>query len=155
MYGGDLGVSGQSVATSSVRQEIDGSEALRFELATEATGVTVNLSRFFINDDGSLFAESGRLRLLDDSGAVVAETTFQASNAAGTQAVSLGWQDGFSAVELSAGAWDGTDFVFGAYDGGAPIATDAAGKPHGSDFLVDWVEFDFPIVGVPLPPNEV
>ncbi|MEN9428334.1 MAG: hypothetical protein RLZZ220_2683, partial [Pseudomonadota bacterium] len=76
-----------------------------------ATGVTVNLSRFFINDDGSLFAESGRLRLLDDSGAVVAETTFQASN--------------------------------------------AAGKPHGSDFLVDWVEFDFPIVGVPLPPNEV
>ena len=58
-------------------------------------------------------------------------------------------------VELSAGAWDGTDFVFGAYDGGAPIATDAAGKPHGSDFLVDWVEFDFPIVGVPLPPNEV
>ena len=155
MYGGDLGVSGQSVATSSVRQEIDGSEALRFELATEATGVTVNLSRFFINDDGSLFAESGRLRLLDDSGAVVAETTFQASNAAGTQAVSLAWQDGFSAVELSAGAWDGTDFVFGAYDGGAPIATDAAGKPHGSDFLVDWVEFDFPIVGVPLPPNEV
>ena len=155
MYGGDLGVSGQSVATSSVRQEIDGSEALRFELATEATGVTVNLSRFFINDDGSLFAESGRLRLLDDSGAVVAETTFQASNAAGTQAVSLAWQDGFSAVELSAGAWDGTDFVFGAYDGGAPIATDAAGKPHGSDFLVDWVEFDFPVVGVPLPPNEV
>jgi hypothetical protein len=129
VYGGDLGVSGQSVATSSVRQEIDGSEALRFELATEATGVTVNLSRFFINDDGSLFAESGRLRLLDDSGAVVAETTFQASNAAGTQAVSLAWQDGFSAVELSAGAWDGTDFVFGAYDGGAPIATDAPASP--------------------------
>ena len=81
--------------------------------------------------------------------------TTGASNAAGTQAVSLAWQDGFSAVELSAGAWDGTDFVFGAYDGGAPIATDGAGKPHGSDFLVDWVEFDFPIVGVPLPPNEV
>jgi hypothetical protein len=155
MYGGDLGVSGQSVATSSVRQEIDGSEALRFELAQEATGVTVNLSRFFINDDGGLSVESGRLRLLDDSGAVVAETTFQASNAAGTQAVSLAWQDGFSAVELSAGAWDGTDFVFGAYDGGAPIATDSAGKPHGSDFLVDWVEFDFPVVGVPLPQNEV
>ncbi|MBL8434088.1 MAG: cadherin-like domain-containing protein, partial [Zoogloea sp.] len=129
VYAGDLGVSSQSVATSSVRQEIDGSEALRFELASEATGVTVNLSRFFINDDGSLFAESGRLRLLDDSGAVVSETTFQATNAAGTHEVSLGWQDGFSAVELSAGAWDGTDFVFGAYDGGAPIATDGAGKP--------------------------
>ena len=155
VYGGDLGVSGQSAATSSVRQEIDGSEALRFELAQEATGVTVNLSRFFINDDGGLSVESGRLRLLDDSGAVVAETTFQATSATGSREVSLGWQDGFSAVELSAGAWDGTDFVFGAYDGGAPIATDSAGKPHGSDFLVDWVEFDFPIVGVPLPQNEV
>ena len=112
-------------------------------------------TRFFINDDGGLSVESGRLRLLDDSGAVVAETTFKAGNTAGTHEVSLAWQGGFSAVELSAGAWDGTDFVFGAYDGGAPIATDGAGKLHGSDFLVDWVEFDFPIVGVPLPQNEV
>jgi len=148
------------VATSSVRQEIDGSEALRFELATEATGVTVNLSRFFINDDGSLYTESGRLRLIDDSGTVVAETTFSATSAAGTQEVSLGSAAGFSHVELSAGAYDGTDFVFGGYQDGAghfgiAITTDGAGIQHGSDFLVDWVEFDFPIVGVPLPHDEL
>jgi hypothetical protein len=39
--------------------------------------------------------------------------------------------------------------VFGAYvDGhggfGAPVTTDGAGKAHGSDYLVDWVEFSFP-----------
>ncbi len=159
IYSGDLGVSGQSAATSSVRQEIDGKEALRFNLADDATGVTVNLSRFFINDDGSLYTESGRLRLLDDAGNVVAETTFSAGSAAGSQQVSLHAAAGFSAVELVAGAYDGTDFVFGAYQDAAghavPVATDGAGQAHGSDFAVDWVEFEFPILGVPLPPNEV
>jgi hypothetical protein len=160
IYTGDLGVSSQSAPTSSVRQEIDGKEALRFNLAEEATGVTVNLSRFFINDDGSLYTESGRLRLIDDSGTVVAETTFSATSAAGTQQVSLGSAAGFSHVELSAGAYDGTDFVFGGYQDGAghfgsAITTDGAGIQHGSDFLVDWVEFDFPIVGVPLPHDEL
>ena len=155
-----MGVSGQSAATGSVRQEIDGKEGLRFNVETEATGVTVNLSRFFINDDGSLYAESGRLRLLDDAGQVVAETTFAASSTAGTHQVSLQSAVGFSSVELVAGAYDGTDFVFGAYEDGsghfgAPVATDAAGKQHGSDFMVDWVEFQFPILGVPLPPNEL
>ena len=160
IYAGDVGVSGQSAATGSVRQEIDGKEGLRFNVDTEATGVTVNLSRFFINDDGSLYAESGRLRLLDDAGQVVAETTFAASSTAGTHQVSLQSAAGFSSVELVAGAYDGTDFVFGAYEDGsghfgAPVATDTAGKQHGSDFMVDWVEFQFPILGVPLPPNEL
>ncbi|MCK6375249.1 MAG: cadherin-like domain-containing protein, partial [Zoogloea sp.] len=159
VYMGDLGVSGQSVATSSVRQEIDGKEGLRFNLDDDATGVTVNLSRFFINDDGSLFTESGRLRLLDDSGNVVAETTFSATSATGAQQVSLDAAGGFSAVELVAGAYDGTDFVFGGYENasggfGSAVTTDGAGS-HGSDFMVDWVEFDFPVIGVPLPPNDL
>ncbi|WP_374247339.1 cadherin-like domain-containing protein, partial [Zoogloea sp.] len=159
VYMGDLGVSGQSAATSSVRQEIDGKEGLRFDLADDATGVTVNLSRFFINDDGSLFTESGRLRLLDDSGNVVAETTFSAASAAGTQQVSLDAAGGFSAVELVAGAYDGTDFVFGGYQDaaggfGGGVTTDGTGQ-HGSDFMVDWVEFEFPVIGVPLPPNDL
>ena len=93
-------------------------------------------------------------------GTVVAETTFSATSAAGTQQVSLGSAAGFSHVELSAGAYDGTDFVFGGYQDGAghfgsAITTDGAGIQHGSDFLVDWVEFDFPIVGVPLPHDEL
>ena len=56
--------------------------------------------------------------------------------------------------ELLAGAYDSAGtFVYGGYStagggfGGA-ISTDAAGKLHGSDFLLDWVEFSVPLVGV-------
>ena len=70
----------------------------------------------------------------------------------------------FVAVELTAGAYDGADFVFGAYAGaaggfGAPVTTDPAGTAHGSDYLVDWVEFTFPaepaaLVGLPHTESE-
>ncbi len=151
IFGGDLGVSGQSLPTSAVRQEIDGKEVLRFNLAKEATEVTLKLSQFFINDDGTVHAESGRLRLLDDTGAVVAETVFSASSNTGQQQLTLGAAQGFVAMELSAGSLAGTDFVFGGYAGGQAPVVDATGT-HGSDFLVDWVEFDFPqltAIGVP------
>ncbi|GAB1459290.1 hypothetical protein MASR2M50_10640 [Thauera sp.] len=59
---------------------------------------------------------------------------------------------------LSAGAYNGSDFVFGAYaDAGGDFATaiytDSAGQAHGSEFLVDWIEVDFlvPLVGVADP----
>ncbi|MBP6035306.1 MAG: PKD domain-containing protein, partial [Azonexus sp.] len=154
IYAGDLGVSGQSLATSSVRQEIDGNEGLRFNLDGEADAVTVNLSRFFIQDDGSLFAEAGRLRLLDANGAVVGEAVFHASSAAGSKQVTLTGQDHFVAVELNAGVYDGSDFVFGGYaNANGSFATgpttDAVGGRHGSDFLVDSIEFNFVAVGVP------
>ncbi|ATE59369.1 Calx-beta domain-containing protein [Thauera sinica] len=155
-YSGDLGVSGQSAATSSVRQEIDGREVLRIELGQAASKVTVDLSRFYLNDDGTLHAESGRLRLLDASGNVVDEATFVADSTTGGKTVSLDSTADFTAVEISAGAYDGTDFVFGAYAGaGGGFATgvyaDGAGL-HGSDFLVNWVEFEFQPVGT-LQPN--
>jgi large repetitive protein len=154
IFAGDLGVSGQSLATSATRQEIDGREALRFDLDKEATEVTVNVSRFFLNDDGSLFVESGLLRVRDADGNIVAEQSFRAGNAAGTQQVTLTAAEGFTSVELLAGAYSGDSFVFGAYaqaDGsfGTAPTTDAAGKPHGSDFTLDWIEFDFPVLGVP------
>jgi hypothetical protein len=104
----------------------------------------VNLSNFFINDDGTVMAEAGRLRLLDDTGAVVAETVFTANSSSGQMQVSLSAAQGFVAMELSAGAMSGTEFVFGAYAGGQGPVVDATGT-HGSDFLVDWVEFDFPV----------
>ncbi|MBL8450514.1 MAG: PKD domain-containing protein, partial [Dechloromonas sp.] len=154
IYSGDLGVSGQSLATSSVRQEIDGREVLRFNLDGEADAVTVNLSRFFIQDDGSLFAEAGRLRLLDANGAVVGEAVFHANAASGNKQVTLTGQEHFVAVELNAGVYDGSDFVFGGYaNANGSFATgpttDALGGRHGSDFLVDSVEFNFVAVGVP------
>lgn len=155
-YSGDLGVSGQSVATSSVRQEIDGREVLRFNLEQSANKVTVDLSRFYVADDGTLHAESGRLRLLDAEGAVVGETTFVATSAGGERTVSLDSDLGFSVIELTAGAYDGDSFIFGAYadeSGGfaAGVHADAGGKLHGSDFLVDWVEFEFQPVGTLSP----
>jgi RHS repeat-associated protein len=155
-YAGDLGVSGQSAATSSVRQEIDGREVLRFNLEQSANKVTVDLSRFYVSDDGTLHAESGRLRLLDVDGAVVGETTFVATSASGERTVSLDSSIGFSAIELTAGTYDGDSFIFGAYadESGrfaAGVHADVAGKLHGSDFLVDWVEFEFQPVGTLSP----
>ena len=158
IYNGDLGVSGQVAATSSVRQEIDGTEALRFDLAAQANSVTVDLSRFFASDDGSMHFEAGRLRLLDSSGNVVAEMGFVADSTTGSKTVTLDAAAGFSSIELSAGAYNGSDFVFGAYaDAGGDFATaiytDSAGQAHGSEFLVDWIEVDFqvPLVGVADP----
>jgi len=155
IYNGDLGVSGQSAATSAVKQEIDGTEALRFNLEAEASGVRVDLSRFYINDDSAIYYEAGRLRLLDASGNVVGETTFVADSSAGEKTVSIGSAGGFTAVELSAGVYDGDTFIFGGYaDGNGDFASgvfaDIAGKQHGSDFLVDWIEFDFPapVIGI-------
>ncbi|WP_046116050.1 Ig-like domain-containing protein, partial [Aquincola tertiaricarbonis] len=153
IYQGDLGVSGQSVASSSVRQEIDGREVLRVELDREATQVDLALSRFFLQDDGGLLFEAGRLRLLDADNQVVAERAFTAVNAQGTLQLSLEAAAGFHALELSAGAWQGDSFEFGAYadaSGGfaAAAGPDANGAQHGSDFMLDWIEFEFPVLGV-------
>ncbi|MCB1629283.1 MAG: hypothetical protein KDI48_16250, partial [Xanthomonadales bacterium] len=149
IYQGDLGVSGQTQATSTVKQELDGTEALRFTLAEEATAVSVNLARFQLNDDGSLMAEAGLLRLIDANGQVVGEQAFQASGTGGQQLVQASAAQAFVAVEIWAGAYDGNDFVFGAYvapDGSTVAPYEAGGKMHGSEFTLDWLEFSFPVV---------
>lgn len=157
IFAGDLGVSGQNLATTAIKQEIDGAEALRVSVAREATSVTVKLANFFINDDGSVYAESGRLRLLDGAGQVVAETIFTANSADGARSITLTAAQGFSALELTSGAVASGAFVFGAYDNrgvGVPSYLDANSKLHGSDFLLDELEFHFqpaPLVGV-VPP---
>ncbi len=146
IYGGDLGVSGRSLATSTIAQELDGSEALRFTLADDALGVKLSLSRFYLQDDGSVYAEAGLIRLLDSNGNVVGEQAFSASSLQGSKLVTVNSAVTFSTVELWAGAYDGNTFVHGAYAGpGGAVApyTNASGQ-HGSDFLLDWVEFTFP-----------
>lgn len=158
VFQGDLGVSGQSLASSTVRQELDGAEVLRIDLAEEAQSATLQLSRFALNDDGSLLAEAGLLRLIDANGGVVGETAFVASNASGTQQVAARGDAAFVAIELWAGAYDGEDFVFGARVGedGHAVASAPSGNAHtGSEFMLDWVEFDFPVnvIGVPVVPT--
>ena len=156
LYAGDLGVSGQNQATSTIRQEIQGAEALRFNLDDPATKVTLNLSKLFQDDDANLlnYNEAGRLQALDDFGKVVAEVTFTASGSDGGQTVTLEHVAGFSAVVLTAGTYDDADeFVFGAYVDDGGIARDPyseGGKLHGSDFLVHNIEFEVPVIGVPI-----
>ncbi|KPF46999.1 hypothetical protein IP80_15035, partial [beta proteobacterium AAP65] len=147
IYGGDLGVSGRSLPTSSVVQELDGREALRFNLADEALGLKLSLSRFYLQDDGSVYAEAGLIRLLDSNGNVVGEQAFSASSLQGSKLVSVNASVAFSTVELWAGAYDANgQFVYGAYAGpdGAVVPYTNASGTHGSDFLLDWVEFTFP-----------
>ncbi|MCP5236065.1 MAG: cadherin-like domain-containing protein [Zoogloeaceae bacterium] len=149
---GDLGVSGQTLASSAVRQELDGTEGLRFELQREAVGVTADLSRFFLTDDGTVFAEAGRIQFLDADGTVLGEHYFTADSVIGDQTVSVEFAAGFDAVAFSAGALNGNDFVFGAYSdpdtGSARAAFNDDAGQHGSEFMLDWIEFDF----VALPP---
>lgn len=154
IYAGDLGVSGQSAATSTIRQEIDGKEALRVNLPTAADCVTLKLSRLFTNDDGTALSESGLLRLLDAAGQVVAEKAFYADSSSGAKTVTLAAASGFTSLELIAGAFDGAgSFKYGGYstaagDFGGAVSTDSAGKSHGSDFLVDSMDFAVTLVGV-------
>ena len=150
LYAGGLGVSGQSAATSSIKQEIDGREALRFNLAEKANNLTLYLSQFFAYDDGTAFVESGRLRLLDDGGRVVKELGFHANSGTGLQTVSLASDVAFSAIELNAGVAQGSDFIFGGYanpDGsfGSNVFSDESGARHGSEFLVEKI-----VLGLPL-----
>ena len=154
IYAGDLGVSGQAAATSAVRQEIDGKEALRVTVPAGLDSVTVKLASLFPQDDGSVFSESGLLRLLDGAGQVLAEKTFVASALTGAQSVFLAAPAGVVAMELMSGAYDAAGhFVYGAYSDaqgafGSAIYADAVGKLHGSEFLLDAVDFTVQLVGI-------
>ena len=154
VYAGDLGVSGQSAATGAVRQEIDGKEALRITVPAGLDSVTVKLASLYTQDDGSVFSESGLLRLLDGAGQVLAEKVFVANGLAGAQSVLLAAPSGVVAMELLSGAYDANGhFVYGAYSDaqgafGSAIYADAAGKLHGSEFLLDAVDFAVQLVGI-------
>ena len=145
IYHGDLGVSGQSSATSAVKQEIDGKEALRFNLTEAAQSATLSLSSFFANDDGTGYAESARIRLFDAAGNLVGESYAHADSLAGNQLVQLNSAVAFRSVEISAGALkaDGS-FAFGGYsnaDGSFGVDSYTSGAKHGSDFLVHSISF--------------
>ncbi len=153
IYRGDLGVSGQSAATSSVKQEIDGKEAIRFELAQSATAVSLDLSRLYSSDDGTAFNEGGRVRLFAANGDLVSESFFTGSNTGGTQHVDVQAASLFKSVEISAGVLRGDgSFSHGGYADasadaksgfGSEIFTDGANAQHGSEFLLDKITFEY------------
>ncbi len=149
IFHGDLGVSGNTANTSLVDQEIDGTEALKFELTFEATELSFGVSRFFSDDDNTGFAEAGRVLLLDENDLIVKEFSFSADSSAGDQELTVEASEGFNQVIFNAGATD-LEFVFGAYaDNNGDFATgpfDNGGTTHGSDYLLDYVEFSFDAV---------
>lgn len=145
VYRGDLGVSGQSLGTSGVRQEVDGREALRFNLSEVAHGVKLNLAAFYANDDATGYSEAMRIRLFDASGNLVGEHFVTANSLDGNQQVQLDGTADFSSIELSAGAQrDNGSFAFGAYnnpDGSFGSNSYTSGSKHGSDFLLHAISF--------------
>ena len=156
IFGGDLGVSGQSLASSAIRQEIDGTEALRFDLDQAATKITIDLSRLDGNSSTGHF-DAGRLQLLDSSGTIVDELIFSADAAAHEKQITLDHSGGFSAVVLTAGIYNGVDFIYG---GLADATGQYLSDPHNlgngawnaSEYLVDAVEIEFgdiSLVGIP------
>ena len=142
IYAGDLGVSGQAIETGQARQEIEGTEALRFELDGVATEATLEISRL---DTEGAFWESGRVQALDDQGNVVAEVLFNADDLAGDQPVQISSSQGFTQLVLTAGTYDGSSFVYGALadDQGDYAAPANGALSQGSDYLLDSVEFVF------------
>ena len=75
----------------------------------------------------------------------------------GSRSITLNADQGFSTLELTSGAVANGAFVSGAYDNrgvALPSYLDTDSKLHGSDFLLDELEFHFPpapLVGV-VPP---
>jgi len=145
IYRGDLGVSGQSLGTSTVRQEVDGREALRFNLSEAAHGVNLSLASFFANDDGTGYSEAMRIRLFDADGNLIGEHFVTADSLDGNQQVQLDGSANFTSIELSAGAErDNGSFAFGAYnnpDGSFGSNSYTSGSKHGSDFLLHAISF--------------
>jgi hypothetical protein len=109
--GGDLGVSGQTLATSAVLQELDGSEGLRFVLDEEANQISFQLSRFTRDDDGTGFNEAGRLQLLDAAGQLVKEIFFYADALDGSKQLSVSVEEGFSQAVFLRRRAEWEDFV--------------------------------------------
>ncbi|MEM7223753.1 MAG: hypothetical protein AAF495_12280, partial [Pseudomonadota bacterium] len=152
IFFGDLGVSGVSNggAFNQSNREIDGTEALRFELVEEAVELTFGVNLFNAEEPDTGFTEAGRVLLLDADGNVVAEEYFFADNADGLQVVTVSASEGYTQAIFNAGAFDGGEFIFGAYanaDGSfATEQFEQEGVLEGSNYVLDFVEFSFGMV---------
>ncbi|HNP52586.1 MAG TPA: hypothetical protein PKJ85_12450, partial [Nitrosomonas nitrosa] len=147
IFGGDLGVSGQTLVSSTIRQEIDGTEALRFDLAQVATRVTIDLSRLE-GDATSDYFDAGRVQLLDDAGLVIDELIFNADALSSDQQITLEHATGFSSVVLTSGVYDNDQFVYGGLANASGLYQSGPvdlgnGSWNGSDYLVSAIEFEF------------
>lgn len=155
VFGGLLGVSGQSARTSSVRQEIDGTEALRIQLTggERADSLIIDLARLFTDDAPGLH-EAG-LVLLYDGSTLVGSTALRAEKANGRLHVELFNQPMFDSVIFRAGTLD--ENAGGLFRPGGLLNSQGGHVPAtaslGSDYLIESVQFldlpDIALTGLP------
>ena len=155
VFGGDLGVSGQALNSSSIRQEIDGTEALQFDFDGVATAVDVELSRLNVDTDNGHY-DAGRLELFNEAGDLVHEELFFADELSHEQQIRVEHTEGFGSVVLTAGVYDGSVFHFGGIaDSSGGYLSDPVdlsdGSWDGSDYLLNAIEFEFGPVSAPGP----
>ena len=159
IFRGDLGVSGQTQKSSAIKQEIDGTEGLRFSLDQEAIRITFNLSHFFSNDDNTGKTEAGRAQFLNPNHEIVKEVYFYADNSNGEKEMSIEVPGGFTDVVFASGALNSGNFVYGAYGNETGNGFGAAPRAgHGSDYLIDAVAFGFgeiTPIGLTSPNNSI
>ena len=137
---GDLGVSGRSSSTSPVFQELDGTEALRISLTDAAFNGSLALTNLYANEGAGLH-EAARIQLLAEDGSVVDEVMVL-GEADGIVEVSFATNQAFSYVVFNAGAYDGTNFIYGSYaDDNGEAAAGALNT--GSDFYIDYLQFGY------------
>lgn len=142
VYGGDLGVSGQNLVTSTVKQEIDGSEALRFTLTHLAHEANFSLSRLFSNDDNIPgLNEAGRVQAYNGN-ALVGEAVFHGENPSGQQSITLDVNQGFDSLVFTAGSYDNNQkFIYAGYSNDNDQYVNQVNTTntnvHGSDYLLD------------------
>jgi hypothetical protein len=134
-----------------VAQEIEGNEALRFELEDTATVVLVDLTLFYSDDDGNGNSESVRVQAFNADGEQVGELVSTADDLDGTATVRLQALEGFNSVVVTSGVYDGDEFVFGglADDNGELGQSPSASQ--GSDFMIEAIEFAFGTVVAAAP----
>jgi len=138
LWQGDLGVSGRTLASEPVPQEIDGAEALRVDfLGFTATEIAFDLTGFNDDEGGPGIHESARVLFLASDETLLKEVYVDAGD--GSSFAFDGLAD-VAAVVFQAGAEDtaGT-FVPGALSDGA-----SADEIAGSGFLLDSLEASGP-----------
>ena len=141
IYSGRLGISGQTMASSAVQQEIDGTEAIRFELNSSFKYVKIKLSEFYPNDDGSGNNESIRIQGYDDSGTLVGESVTSAHNLSGSSYAILRTENDFVKIIITSGVYNGPTFVYGGLANSSGRLGAAPLGPNGSEFLISSIEF--------------
>jgi len=156
LYAGLLGVSGRSVQSSTVAQDIDGAEALRVELlaGNRADALVVDLARL---SPGLGVHEAARLQFFDGN-TLVAERTLRALHNDGQLHADFSGLPLFTSVVFTAGAYDANGvFWYGGQVNDQGVYQPTPGSMDGSDYMVASLQFfdlpDVPLVGLPGGPG--